>query len=264
MTARQRVGTLVLASAASLWDIRAAEPLPLSSPTGAKAFVVTLEVYRAQTDSQDKAEFRIGEMTAKSSSQGEAPGPKSQARYSLTFREAQIKVKGLTLLAGPEGWTWNGKPEPPPGSAAENIAAPTMCALAGQRFEMFIGSELPIQYFEKRPDGLFELKELKEWTGIKLGATVEPSGEKEAMIRDFGLQVRVVGARVPLEGVTLDVGPPMVSAHELSTTVKVPLDRYTGIIFGTEEQGFLLLKVKVSAAPTGEKREGGPSAPPAR
>ena len=258
MTFRQHACILTYAVAASMCGVRAADSLP-ASPTGdTKAFLVSIDVYRVQPEAAlDKVTLRAPEATLKSEPKDNAPnhGTSGDAkpRYSMTFREAEFTAKGLTLRATADGWTWNDKPEPPAGAAIEKIAAPKICALPAQEFSVFIGSEIPIQYFEKTPQGLFALKELKEWTGVKLKAAVEPSGEGEVLIRDLSVQVRTVGARVPLEGVKLDVGPPVVAASELTTTVKAPRDCYTGLIFGGESQGVILLRVKVSAAPAAEK-----------
>ena len=178
-----------------------------------------------------------------------SPDDARQPRYSMIFSEADITAGGVRFRAREDGWTWNGKSEPPPGISVEKIASPRIVAAAGQPFELFIGSEVPIQFFEKRPDGLFELKDLKEWTGLKIQATIDSGTGDTVMVKELTVAVRTVGKRMPLEGVSLDVGPPVVAARELVTTLACELDRNYGVLFESEGRGMLLLKIRVSQPP---------------
>ncbi len=126
MTLRHCACILTCATLANTCAAGAADSIPPAPPGDAKAFVISIDVYRVQTDALDKVTLRAPGATLKSEAQGDTPNPGTspgaKARFSMTFSEAEFTAKGLTLRATADSWTWNGKPEPPPGTAVEKIA----------------------------------------------------------------------------------------------------------------------------------------------
>lgn len=85
---------------------------------------------------------------------------------------------------------------------------------------MRIGSAL--DYFERREDGLFELKSLPEdqYPGIRLSATMRPARDGAVKL-DLDLRVSTVLERESIPGVELDVGRPILQMQQVQTQVIV-------------------------------------------
>ena len=168
------------------------------------------------------------------------------------FTRADLNVAGVKLHVDEEGWTWNGRPRPPANDKIEAIASPRVILLPGERFTIGLGSQQPIQYFEPRPDGLFELKTMEEQPGMAIEGWVETHGPDRVLVRDFALALRSIEKRLPIEGVNLDVGAPLVNAREWRTSIMLQPDRDYGVQLTTEGYGFLLLRLKVQVVGPGD------------
>lgn len=198
------------------------------------------------------------------------PAQASFSSLSL-FTEADLMVAGIRFHADERGWTWDGKPSPPPGGKVEVLAAPKVVLIPGNSFVIGIDPQQPVQYFERRPDGLFELKTLNEQTGLTISAIVEkiPSGgtvvqdfdgdgdadvyianarhsaPDRIVLRNLTIALRSIHKRLPIEGVNLDVGLPEFGSREIKTNVSLQPDRDYGIQLATEGQGFLIFRLRV-------------------
>ncbi|MHC4648081.1 MAG: hypothetical protein ACYTBJ_21690, partial [Planctomycetota bacterium] len=95
------------------------------------------------------------------------------------------------------------------------VYAPTLEMDEHDDREVRITSEQPIQYFEKREDGLFELKQIKLGTGldIKIGAK-EEEDEGYIVLEDIEMTLRMVAHREKVPGVNLAVGKPILGEQE--------------------------------------------------
>ena len=165
----------------------------------------------------------------------------------LLFTAGELRLGGVSLVADATGWRWSGKDLPPQGSGVEQIARPKIMVLAGQAFQMEIGSRQPIEYFERRPDGLFEFKKSDEKTGLSLSCTVEEEKKGCVLLRDLTIKLASIENRVPVEGVSLDVGQPIVRTQESVLTVTIKLDEYQGMLLRSERYGSLLIRLRVSS-----------------
>jgi hypothetical protein len=235
VTSTQAVSGDELMSAA----MAAAEPTemaPAASTSGTNQEQVLLEfdVYRICGNISFESEYL--EVTK--------AGKEGVAKELMSFTRAKLTVAGVELLADEGGWTWVGKDRPPEGSRIEVIASPKLLVLFDQSFVVEIGSEQPIEYFEKRPDGLFELKKLHEKTGFTLSGKVERPGGEQIILRDLTIRLQSVEKRQPIEGASLDVGYPIVRTHESITTVAVKPGGYHGMLLGSEGYGSLLLRLR--------------------
>ena len=137
------------------------------------------------------------------------------------------------------------------GGGMERIASPRVVVLLGESFQVEITSQQPIEYFERRVDGLFEFKKSDEKTGLTLFGTVEQGKDECVILRDLTIKLSSVENRVPIEGVNLDVGRPLVRTRERVLTVAVKLGELQGVLFRTEQHGSLLVQLRVSGVQAG-------------
>jgi hypothetical protein len=110
---------------------------------------------------------------------------------------------------------------------------------------VFVGSAKQIQYFERRPDGLFELKTSDASHGIHFEATVDKGESSGTFLCDMKTYVSLVGKRLPIEGVTLDVGVPVVTKRESRTSVSLKPGKYYGMLLYMGDQRTLLTRIRV-------------------
>ncbi len=247
------VGVMLLIGAISLWgeDTEAPLPPPEVAPrhllAGSEAapssqavpqVLLDFEIYRVRGDISGETSLTEGV-----SAVGERRA--SEKEWDLTlFTRAKLNVPGAEFVADNHRWTWNGKDHPPSGGRVEQISSPRVVVIQGESFEIDIGSRQPIEYFERRPDGLFELKKLEgKPLGFYLSAVVEEGKANKLVLRDLTIRLRSIESRVPIEGVSLDVGPPVITSRESVLTLSVQPDQSYGIILSTEGYGYLLLRL---------------------
>jgi len=112
----------------------------------------------------------------------------------------------------------------------------------------------PIQYFEKRSDGLFELKEMELPTGLDVEITQAVEEEDKGYIRltDIEMTMRSVGSRERVEGVNLPVGRPILSEEKYVFYFRVRPGKDYGILISPEQgQGGLLIRLRASSTKSG-------------
>jgi len=117
-----------------------------------------------------------------------------------------------------------------------------------------IGSEQPIQYFSKRKDGLFELKEMELPTGLFVEITEAVEEEDKGYIRltDIEMTMRSVGRRERIPGVNLSVGRPILSEQKYVFYFRVRPGKDYGILIRPEVgQGGFLIRLRASSTRSG-------------
>lgn len=116
-----------------------------------------------------------------------------------------------------------------------------------------IGSEQPIQFFEKRKDGLFELKEIKLPTGLDI--EIEAKEEEDRgyiLLTDMVMTMRSVERREKIEGVNLSVGRPVLGEQKYVFFFRVRPGKDYGILIRPERgQGALLIRLRTSSTRSG-------------
>jgi hypothetical protein len=166
------------------------------------------------------------------------------------FSTLEVTSDAFKLKADEDRWTWNGKEEPPKDVGIELLSSPKIASTMGQPVGVTVGSEKPVQYFEKRPDGLFELKTCDVPYGIRFEATFrEGFSDSDGVVCDIEISANLVLKRRPIEGVTLDVGVPITEERK----ARMPLGRslkpgrYYGMIFSTDDEGApaVLIRIRV-------------------
>ncbi|MHC4192871.1 MAG: hypothetical protein ACYSP9_01685 [Planctomycetota bacterium] len=124
-------------------------------------------------------------------------------------------------------------------------------------------STQPIQYLEKREDGLFELKEVGLRTGLDIEITDADESEKHGYIdlTDIVMTMRSVERRRKIEGVNLSVGYPVLEKQKYVFFLRLRPGKDYGIIIRPEYgQGGLLIRLRASSTSSGTFE--GEDAPP--
>lgn len=226
-----------------------APPLPVANeairvPPGQTAALIQFTLYRVRGDISGETSLtdNIWEGV-------EGADPKAQARkgpYTF-FTLAKETVAGVKFQADQNGWKWDGKDEPPPGSRVETVTRPRIIVVmpSSSDFVVQIGTRDPIQYFQKRPDGLFELHAVYKMTGLSISAKAEKGQAGRVLLRDLSIGTRLVEKRKPIEGVSLDVGEPIVSAKDHQVTVALKPNQDYGFLLLTDGMGALIGRLRV-------------------
>jgi hypothetical protein len=149
----------------------------------------------------------------------------------------------VKLKADTERWSWDGEPQPPAAAKVEVVASPRIAILPGNPFEISMGSQQPVQYFVRRDDGLFELQNLEEPTGLSLAGGIERLDSGRLLLKGLEITLRSIESREPIPGVALDVGRPTVKERRVQTSLSIQPGRYYGMQYITEGYGFLLIRL---------------------
>jgi hypothetical protein len=128
------------------------------------------------------------------------------------------------------------------------ISTPLVTTVLGQPAQLRAGGAPPVQYFERESDGHYALKALPVTPDLSFEVTpVRTSGASVVLALDFKLTT--LGPRVPLEGVSLDVGAPRLQEISGRTEADTKLGEWLLIALGAglgEQKAasglFLLLK----------------------
>lgn len=120
-----------------------------------------------------------------------------------------------------------------------------------------LASKQPIQYFKKRKDGLFELKEIELPTGLDIEITDADESEEHGYIdlADIIITMRSVERRKKIEGVNLSVGYPIPGEQKYVFFFRLRPGKDYGILIRPEHgQGGLLIRLRVSSTRSGTFR----------
>ena len=151
----------------------------------------------------------------------------SPAPAFLLGKGRAIDFGGVTMSLDGDVITWNGDPGSSSGSAIEVLAAPQLAVLSGQNAELKISSGA-LEYFERQEDGRFALRRTSDaqQPGVTLAATVHADKAADAVTLDCHLRIVRCTKRLPLPGVSLDVGPPVIAQQETRTSVVLNLGEW--------------------------------------
>ena len=116
-----------------------------------------------------------------------------------------------------------------------------------------IGSQQPIQYFEKREDGLFELKEIELPTGLDMKIeAVEEEDRGYIRLTDIVMTMRLVESRETIEGVNLPVGRPILGEKKYTFYFRLRPGKDYGVLIRPQfGQAGLLLRLRASSVASG-------------
>jgi hypothetical protein len=135
-------------------------------------------------------------------------------------------------------------------SKISRIFAPEILLYEHSFGNITVGATQPIQYFSKRPDGLFELKEMELSTGLDIEITkaVEDEKKDDILLSGFKMTIRSVEKREPMEGVNLSVGKPILGKQEYEFSPRLdPGEDYGILIKPKNGRGALLLRLRANS-----------------
>lgn len=135
----------------------------------------------------------------------------------------EFTVGDVRVVMKRDSLTWNGKPDPDP-EVIPCLTSPRLRTVSGQMAKMQVGSDV-IQYFERTPDGLFELKTKQAFTGYTVSCTATPAQGDNANLK-WSLETHRVKERTPIPGVSLDIGDPVIQSQRIDSDVEVKLGEW--------------------------------------
>lgn len=102
----------------------------------------------------------------------------------------------------------------------------------GKTGSVFIAAKQPFEYFQRREDGLFELREIELPAGLDLEVKPREDTDKSILLPNVTIRLRTVTERQPIPGVKLPVGRPVLQTEEFKLSLKV------------QDKGFYWIQVK--------------------
>jgi hypothetical protein len=160
------------------------------------------------------------------------------------FTLADLKIGDMNLKADQSGWTWDGKAEPPKDAEITCVSCPKVAALPGKWCAFADVETVYHEYFERRADGLFELKTFPAIFGVFAGFEAEHGESGRIILRDLTIDWTDIVRRRPIEGVNLNIGPPIIE-EPLRTTVSLEPGRYYGMLMPTSGGENLIIRLRV-------------------
>ena len=111
---------------------------------------------------------------------------------------------------------------------------------------MDIESQQPIPYFDRREDGLFELKEVHLPVGLVVEIRAEDKGKDVFLISDLKLLLRWVSKREPIPGVNLPIGRPILQEQDYWLRLFVRESKNYGILLRPEDNsGAIIIRMEI-------------------
>ena len=188
--------------------------------------------------------------------------PKKLKNRVTVFSEAELDV-GANKLEFKEGRCFWNKTEVPiadprklnlPEDRIRWIDSPEIVLYEHSSGSFNLASKQPIQYFERREDGLFELKEIQLPTGLDIEITDADESEKHGYIdlTDIIITMRSVERREEIKGVNLSVGRPVLGEEKYVFWFRLRPGKDYGILIRPEHGlGGLLIRLRVSSTRSG-------------
>ncbi len=228
-----------------------------ASASGTQQYLLDAQIFRI--DGPFKGDLSKARMTVSETEvlDSNAPSKEDLGRILTFFTEGTLRIGDDTLEVKKEGWLWKGILPIPFGAGLDQaagmlgknvslIASPRLVTLAGMAGTISITSQQRIQYFERVEDDMYRLKYFSGETGLTLSTSVEPAGPGKLMLRDFTFEQRIVEERKPVEGVSLNVGEPILRARTIRATLEIETGVSVGILAHPKgSDGLLLIRVHV-------------------
>ena len=168
----------------------------------------------------------------------------AELKKALTlFTDASLRIGKGSLEAKPDGWQLEGEQDK---EIVREMSPVQVQAQPGEQAEIFVGSNQPLQYFERREDGLFELKVMHKETGLRIESRLREDPGEKAVMGDFVIRLNVVDQREQIEGVALQVGRPILKPKGLELALKLQPGRAYGLMLHPEDgKGFFIIRLRV-------------------
>lgn len=171
-------------------------------------------------------------------------------RNSVTlFDRGQLQLGEDKLNLNADGLFWNdvelpftaGQAIVLPEYKIRRIATPTLLMNKNQKATINIMGNERFDYFDKRTDGLFEMKSTQIPAGLEI--SVLPKEEDGRLnLENLNIKLLVVGDRQRIPDVSLPVGMPIAATHEYNLKLKTRYNKTYGVLLRPEQgQGFVLV-----------------------
>lgn len=179
---------------------------------------------------------------------------KIQAAVTL-FNNGQFNWGNEELKLNNKGCFWNGKKltfeegyrEPLPAGKLKMIYSPTVVKPLGQVVRLKIESDTPFQYMERQPNGSFELKKLTLPVGMNIAVRAEQNPKGGFRIEKLGVELRSIGSRAEIPGVTLPVGKPKLRKWDYQLQFNASPRKGYGILVRPEgTTGAMLIRIAIT------------------
>lgn len=165
-----------------------------------------------------------------------------------SYQIVQQRLDDVELVMEGKTLTWDGEEEPEY-PLIKSLARTQIITRAEETAAISVTDETKLQYFVKREDGLFELKEINnEPLGLALDVILKDyDGEKKSIELKSDLEYVWVKSREKIEGVDLNVGRISLEIMNLTSFAKTRLGEWLLHTVHIPSRGYIYLFLKVSA-----------------
>ncbi len=153
--------------------------------------------------------------------------------------------------------SWNGKKLSTtkqaglPEDRVKLIYSPVLIKRSNELARLKIEAKKPIQYLQKRPDGLLALKEISLPLGMDLEIKAVKRRPGVYLISYLEIELRAVGKREQIPGVDLDVGRPILQEWEYIMELELEGSKSLGILLKPKGLiGAVIVRITIADAPT--------------
>lgn len=164
---------------------------------------------------------------------------------TVLFDDADLVFSDVTLTANGNSWSWDGEDRPP--ESIDFLSALRVTTISGQEAEIRVIKSFSPQYFEKLPDGLFEVRKVED-ANVGISVKETPVLQKDGMVifKDLEIKISTITEREPIEGVTLNVGYPIVDTQIYKISPTLNPNQYYGLLCLVDDGATLLLKLRAN------------------
>lgn len=149
------------------------------------------------------------------------------------------KLDDVELVMEDDTLTWNGQPVPDYPRII-HVSSPFIYVCEGEQIDVSVGSGTrPVQYMERAQKGLFELKQMEPNDKVGLALKVRPIKlvNGEILTSKIMFEYAWVKGREKIDGVTLDVGYPILDRVAAKGTVEMRLGEWSCYQTSIESEG---------------------------
>jgi len=180
-------------------------------------------------------------------------GEKAKKNITL-FDSGQFRLRRDRLVINEKGCFWNktkltfdeGYKQKLPSDKIKLIYSPNILKKNKESARMKIEAKQPFQYFEKKENNLFELKEMHLPVGMHIHMRSEAKDKNTFLISDFKVFLQFVNQREKIRGVNLPVGKPILQKQEFNMKLQVKKNKNYGILIRPEDgDGVILIRLKL-------------------
>ncbi|HSV26474.1 MAG TPA: hypothetical protein VLH60_01155 [Sedimentisphaerales bacterium] len=169
-------------------------------------------------------------------------------RATFNFRADTLTINANTLSWNKERLRFDGKDKARGVTEGhiKLIYSADVDLQRGRTGNVFIAAKQPFEYFERREDGLFELREIELPAGLDLEVKPREDTDESILLPNVTIRLRTVTEREPVPGVRLPVGRPVLQTEEFKLSLKVREKEYYWIQLKPQDgDGSLLICLQV-------------------